>query len=332
MEYSSANAPARQMQNEGVPFVNPSPVLPGNPDEINILEYLYVLVKYKKLIAVLTMTGVVVGCIAALIKGPTWIAEALIAPKEIESQKTASLAGLGALGGLMASQLNLTGNASLDKMDLILDSRDFGAKLIENYSFLPVLYRYQWPRQYKKYWDSSQNNWKQAFKPPQILGIGEFLNIKFLKKTKDIKSNTILLKIRSRDSSFTINLATMYVDYLNQYIKANIQIEAKENVAYLDTQLVSIADPLLREKILGLIANEIEKQMVVSKAAFRVVDPVYCYAWYKEIILYPAAFGLGIFIVACIIISAIHALAFNISETNKILLGKIRTEISTQKK
>jgi hypothetical protein len=305
MEYLSPNA--RQIQNGGAPAVNPPPVVQQNPEEINLLEYIYALVRHKKTIAGLTLLGFVLGFIAALIKGPSWVAEAVIAPKETESQKASSLSNLGAFGGLVASQLNLSGNASLDKMDLILGGRDFGAKLIEKYSFLPALYRYQWPKQYSKYWDFSTKSWKETFKHPQLLGIGEFLNKKFLKKTKDIKLNTISLKFRSKDSLFTLNLATMYVEYLNEYIRTEIRTTAKENVAYLDSQLVNVADPLLREKILGLIAIEIEKQMVVSKEAFKIIDPVYLYKSFKQKKLYPFAFAAILFFLSCLIVMFNHA-------------------------
>lgn len=122
----------------------------SNPDEINLLEYIYALVKHKWLIIGLMFLGLAAGYIAALIKGPTWVAEAIIAPREAESQKSPSFAGLGALGGIVASQINLGGNASLEKIDLILDSREFGAKLIDHYSLLPTIYKYQWPKVYAK--------------------------------------------------------------------------------------------------------------------------------------------------------------------------------------
>jgi hypothetical protein len=302
---STTNRPLSTMQS----FSNSSAEPPRNPDEINLLEYLYVLVKHKKLIIGVTLAGLVLGFIAALIMGPTWVAEAVIAPKETETPNASSLTELGALGGLVASQLNLGGNASLDKIDLILESRDFGAKLIDKYSFLPVIYRYQWPRLFRKYWDPSQNKWKPTFDQPKPLDMGSYIKTKYLKKVKDTKMNTLVVKIQSKDSAFTINLATMYVDYLNDYIKADIQNDARENVAYLDTQLVKVMDPLLREKILGLIANEIEKEMVVSKEAFKVVDPVYLVKNSKAKKLYPLIFGLGIFFITSFITFFIHLFA-----------------------
>lgn len=322
---------------EQKPFMQAQPLpnnSPANPDEINLLEYIYALVRHKWLIIGLTFLGLVLGYIAALIKGPTWVAEAMIAPKERESQKSTSLADLGALGGIVASQLNLDqGSASLNTMDMILDSRDFGAKLIEKYSLLPVIYKYQWPKVYKKYWDPSEKRWRPGFVQPKPLAMGGLIQMKYLKKTKDVKKNLIMLSIQSKDSTFTYTLATGYLDYLNEYIKTKVQTEAKENEAYLDTQLVSIADPLLRGKIQGLIAAEIEKKMVVSREAFKVMDPVYLKKTFKEKKLFPAVFGFGLFFLVSLIVVIIHAFASsNKTEEDRQLIEKIKHELSLRRK
>jgi uncharacterized protein involved in exopolysaccharide biosynthesis len=302
---------------------------PRDPDEINLLEYVYALVKHKKLIIGLTLLGLVAGYVAALIKGPTWVAEAMIAPKERESQKSTSLADLGSLGGLVASQLNLdVGSASLNMMDMILDSRDFGAKLIEKYSLLPVIYQYQWPGKYKKYWDQPRNTWKASFVQPKLSAMGGFMKTKYIKKTKDPKKNVIILSIRSKDSTFTSILATVYLDYLNEYIRTKVQTEAKENVTYLDSQLVNIADPLLRTKILGLLANEIEKKMIVSREAFKVADPMYQHKIFKEKRFFPSLFGIVLFFLSSLIIVLIHAVtSSDRTEEDRQLLEKIKREV-----
>jgi hypothetical protein len=315
------------------PHQNPSTLQPSNPstprdpDEINLLEYVYVLVKNKWWIIGVAILGLVAGYITALVKGPTWVAEVMIAPHETESQKTPSLAGLGALGGLVASQLNFGGNASLDKIDLILDSREFGAKLIDRYSLLPTIYKFQWPKIYQKSWDFSGNTWKADFDQPKPLDMGDFIKSKYLKKTTN-KNNTMTLLIKSRDSTFSLNLANNYIEYLNEFIKSNVQSDAHENVSYLEKQLVAISDPLLREKIQGLIANEIEKEMVVSTEAFKIVDPVYLSKTFKEKKLYPMVFCFGLFFMVCLIVVFIQAFSSaDKTEEDKRLIEKIKKEL-----
>jgi LPS O-antigen subunit length determinant protein (WzzB/FepE family) len=318
-------------QSSNTPILQ-SPSSFRDPDEINLLEYIYALVKNKWWIIGVTFLGIILGYGAAKMKGPRWVAEVLIAPKEAESQKTPSFAGLGALGGLVASQLNMGGNASLDKIDLILDSREFNARFVESFNLTPHIYKDKWPKVYKKYWDPAQQNWKPEFVKPKFLEMGSIVKVTYLKKVLN-KNNTMTVKIRSKDSTFTINYANNYISYLDKYIKSNVQNDAKENVMYLEKQLNNIADPLFREKIQELIANEIEKQMVVSKEAFRIIDQVYLYKEFKEKKLFPLIFGFGLFFLVCLILVFMQAISSaDKTDEDKRLIEKIKAEIFFNRK
>lgn len=300
---------------------------PHDPDEINLLEYIYALVKNKWWIIGLTAAGLVGGYIAAKMKGPTWVAEVVIAPKETETQKTPNLSSFGAFGGIVASQLNIGGNASLDKIELLLDSRDFNARLIEKFKLLPTIYRVEWPKQYEKQWDSTAGTWKKSFLKPELLGMGAFLKGKYLKKTTN-SNNTMKLEVRTKDSTLSLSLAQKYVSFLDEDIKTSVRNDAKENVDFLEKQLLAISDPLLREKLQGLIADEIEKTMVVSKEAFRVVDPVFLSRTFKEKKLYPLVFGAGVFFLLVVLIVFLHAFSSSEkTEEDRRLMERIQREI-----
>jgi LPS O-antigen subunit length determinant protein (WzzB/FepE family) len=317
---------AKQGSNASIPQAYSLP----DPDEINLLEYIYALVKNKWWIIGATILGFILGNIAANKKGPRWVAEVLIAPKEIESQKAPNISGLGAFGGLVANQLNISGNASLDKIELILNSREFNAKLVDQKALLPMIIKYQSPKTFKKLWDSTQNKWNPEFTQPKFLDLGGMV-MGYLKKVT--KANTMTITISSKDSAFSIDLANNYVTFLNEYIKENIQNDAKENVFYLEKQLNGIADPLLREKIQALISNEIEKQMVVSKEAFRIVDPVYLSKTFKEKKQYPRLIGAGMFFIVCLVVIFLHAISSaNKTEEDKLWIKKIQKELLLFKK
>src|SRR5512133_1046085 len=120
----------------------------SDPDEINLLEYIYVLVKNKWWIIGAAIFGLVLGYGLALKKGPRYVAEAVIAAKENENSKTPNLSSFGALSGIVASQLNISANPGLDKIDLILGSRKFNAEMIEKYDLLPMITKVQSPKVY----------------------------------------------------------------------------------------------------------------------------------------------------------------------------------------
>ncbi len=308
------------------PQPQPSSYSASDPDEINLLEYIYVLVKNKWWIIGATVIGLIAGYGLALKKGPRFISEAVIAAKESENQKTPNLSSFGAFSGLVASQLNISANPGLDKIELILDSRKFNAELIEKYDLLPMVYKEAMPKLYSKVYDTLNNTWKPDFKKPVMLGMGGLIKRKFLKK--EVKASLMTIKIESKDSTFSDTLLSKYLQYLNSYIQDNVQSDAKENVSYLEKQLVTIADPLLREKIQGLIANELEKAMLVSKEAFRIIDPPFKYSQFKQKKLFPMVFGAGLFFMTTMLIVFGHAFASGQkTDEDRELIKKIRKSL-----
>lgn len=298
----------------------------ADPDEINLLEYIYALVKNKWLIIGATVLGLAGGYGAAKVKGPTWVAEVVIAPKEAENQKTPNLSSLGAFGGLVASQLSMGGNASLDKIQVLLGSRGFNARMIETYNLLPMIYRYQWPETYTQEWDSVANDWKKTFRKPELLRLGGFLKGTFLKQS--VKNNLMTITISSKDSALSLLLASSYISFLNDDLKSSIQKDAKENVSYLERQLDIISDPLLREKIQALIADEIEKTMLVSKEAFRVVDPVFLQQGFGEKKLYPMVLSAGTFFIMLLFVIGRYAFSSAAkTKEDELLIKKIWNEV-----
>lgn len=296
-------------------------------DEINILEYIYVLVKNKWWLIGFTILGIIAGYVLAIIKGPTYKAEAVIAAKENENSNYPNFSGLGAFGGLVAGQLNISGNPGLDKIDLILGSRKFSAELIEKYNLLPLVYKQQYPKIYKNFFDTTINQWKSGFATPNILTLGAGLSNGFLKKEAG-KNNTMTLTIESKDSTFCDTLISIYLQYLNIYIQKSVQEGARENVSYLQKQLITTEDPLLREKLQGLIANELEKEMLVSKEAFKIVDPAIRTCEFKNKKIYPLIFGAGLFFITSICILFFYALSKAIkTDEDKVYISKILKQI-----
>jgi hypothetical protein len=307
---------------------DPAPLQqPYDPDEINLLEYVYALLRHKWLIVGVAFCGLVAGYIAAKVKGPSYKASVLISPKESESKKAPSISGLGGFGGMVASQLDMGGNASLEKVETIVETRKFNAQLLEKAGLVPMLYKEVNPEYYKEYYDTTRKAWIADSLEPQprkIAGAitGELLN----KKIND--NNTMTMEIESSDSAFSDTLLSSMVSYLNVYLKNMIESEANENIAYLEDKLRGIADPLLREKIQGMIASEYEKAMVVSKEAFTVLDPVFVSTSFREKKLYPLVFGFGFFFMAVLVVVFVHAFGSSdkTPEDQKLIQG-IRKEL-----
>ena len=274
--------------------------------EINLLEYIYVLIKNKWWVIGVFFLGLILGFATAFIKGPTYVAEAVIAAKESNNTTSTALSSLGMLGGVVASQLNISQNPGLDKIELILDSKKFNAELIEKYNLLPEIFKNTWPKDYKKWFDTISYTWNDSFPEPNLLSIGKTVKSKFL--TKEITKNGVMtVSIKSHDSTFTDTLIASYLDYLNLFIKTTVQAEAKANVSYLDSQLITITDPLLREKVQNMIASEMEKAMIVSKEAYKLIDPPLRNRQFKEKIIFPLVSSFGFSLLITILLVLSHA-------------------------
>lgn len=308
-------------------FKNQNITFKYESDEINLLEYLFVLVKNKWLILGAALFGIFAGYIIAIIKGPTYVSQAVITAKENETTMTPNLSGLGAFGGLVASQLNVGGNPGLDRIELILDSKKFSADIIERYNLETVVYRVLLPKLYKTGYDTVRNEWRADFSKLNILALADNLKSRCLKKEIE-KSKKLIISIHSSDSTFTDILIEKYLEYLNHFIKNSVQIESRENVAYLENQLITISDPLLREKIQALIANELEKAMLVSKESFKTIDPPLRKEEYKAKVFYPVVFGVVMFTLAIVFTILFASLKSAVkTENDRELIKKIKKRI-----
>jgi LPS O-antigen subunit length determinant protein (WzzB/FepE family) len=298
-------------------------------DDVNLLEITYVLVKYKVIIILFTLVGLIGGYMAARAKGPAYAASAVIMAKESDKQSP-NLGMLGALGSFAAGQLNLATNPGLEKIEVHFDSRQFQAEFIEKYGLLDDVYKYGLPRKYKKYYDTTNNRWieNEKFPAPEPRKAAEFFGKKFVTKETDTKKGTLTLSVKSGDSLFTSKVIEGSLEYLNRYIQTNVQKDAKDNVDFLEKQLIAVADPLLREKLQGMIAAEIEKAMIISKEAFKVIDKPFCMKKHKEKIIYPivAAFAMFLLSSAAAIFFYYVIGAGNTNSESRRWVGLIRRE------
>lgn len=296
-------------------------------DEINLLEFIYVLLKNKWWITGAIFLGLILGYTAAVIKGPTWVSEAVISAKESDNSSSSSLSGLGMLGGMVASQLNIAGNPGLDKIELILDSRKFNSEVIDSFGLLPLIYKNSWPKVYRESYDSVKNSWSEKFVMPNLLKTGRHLKDNYLVKMIN-KNRTMNLSFESKDSLFSDTLLFSYLSYLNYYIQTSVQNEAHENVKYLENQLITISDPLLREKLQSMIASELEKTMLVSGEAFKIIDPKLISRRFKEKLLYPLLAASGFLFVSSFLVIFSYILTSKLkSKEDKEWIEKVKNEL-----
>jgi LPS O-antigen subunit length determinant protein (WzzB/FepE family) len=86
----------------------------------------------------------------------------------------------------------------------------------------------------------------------------------------------IVVTAEYRDPQAAARILGYFLSTLNEHMSNEARREARANRRYLEKKLATTADPLVRQKIYSMIANEIEKEMFLDRKegfAFKVIDP-----------------------------------------------------------
>jgi uncharacterized protein involved in exopolysaccharide biosynthesis len=266
-------------------------------DEINLLDYWRVIWKRRKLIGYIVMATVLLTAVTSLFMTNLYQAKAVIMPVSAKG-------GGGGGSGLaaLASQFgNLPGiaipaSASASEIINLMKSNILREKMIQQYNLMPILF-------YKK-WDVERQAWKKdgfSLNPLYYLSlltraVAPALSLTMQKKdpdtpemwdalralddiikvTNSIKENTITITVDYRDPELAAKFAEYAMKTLTDFMSSEAKRVATTNRIYLEQQLVTMADPLIKQKTYNLIAEQIEMAMmaeVKENFAFKVIDP-----------------------------------------------------------
>jgi uncharacterized protein involved in exopolysaccharide biosynthesis len=97
-----------------------------------------------------------------------------------------------------------------------------------------------------------------------------------LKVTRDRKTDVITVGVEHKNPEFARSVVDYYLTELSEGLRAKVLKDAQENMRFLTEQLDRTTDSLLREKIYGMLAKEIEKDTFARAQTyygFYVLDP-----------------------------------------------------------
>lgn len=270
----------------------------GEEEVIHLLDLWRVIWKRRKFIALLAVSVVVATIGASLFMDNIYQARAVIIPI------TAKDSGGGGALSALASQfggvagVSLPGSSSSSEIISLLNSNILREKVVDRHRLMPVLF-------YER-WDSRKGQWKRdegislnplkwlmslvkAAGPSDPKGAGGkeeegvpkmWDALRLLKEIVQVnssaKDNTIVLTVENRDPELAAKLTTYFLDTLTEHMSSEAKRVALINRTYLEQQLQATADPLIRQKIYNLIAQQLETAMmaeVKENFAFKVIDP-----------------------------------------------------------
>jgi len=235
-------------------------------DEINLLDYLIVLLKHKWRIAYIVIIAGIIAVIYSLQLPNIYRSEATIVPRQEEKTETSTLAALRGLGGIAGELVGLGGGGSLKKFEIVLKSRHLSRRIVEKHNLLPRLFQ--------DAWDSEKKIW--LANPAPTLQDAYMSLMGMLTLASDPNSDVLSIKFDHQDRYFAKGIVDLYLTELSETLRKETLKDAEENQRFLRWQLERTPDVLLKEKIYALLAKEIEKETFARAQryySFQVLDP-----------------------------------------------------------
>lgn len=238
----------------------------SSEEEINLLDYWRVIWKRKifiiSVIFLITLISVIISINAIEIYQTT----AIISPLREEkggggmSLLSQQFGGLGSIAGI-----SLPSSKSSTEIMNLLNSNMIREKMINKYDLLPVLF--------SKKWDKEKKEWIN--KPPTMWDGIRALSSR-IKVTNNIKADTITVSAEFYDPETTVVLVDDLLSTLTEHMSNESKKSALIKRRYLEDQLRSTSDPIIRQKIYNLISQQVETAMMSEMNeyfAYKVIDP-----------------------------------------------------------
>jgi uncharacterized protein involved in exopolysaccharide biosynthesis len=219
------------------------------------LRYLW----HRKWIVVLgTSAAVALGVVYSLLVPPVYRVHAVIYPQDVSAT-----ADKPAFGGLGAALNPIQGLGHLNRVEIVLNSRQMARRVILKNRLMPVLFPGSW----------------DASKPPaprenseESLASG-IQRLQTMVSTKvDVYKMTLDMTVNAESPEVAYKIAQAYLTGLNERSKETVVRNAEENRAFLEAQMDRTVDPSSREKIQELIIREIETAVLLNANAFELLE------------------------------------------------------------
>jgi uncharacterized protein involved in exopolysaccharide biosynthesis len=228
-------------------------------DEISLpslLDCLKTVSRHKILIILIVVIGVVGTGVASLRMMPIYEAKAVIIPAGVLSRDQGSTNFLATQFGIAPP----TTPASVEIVN-ILKSNVLREKILSKYNLAPLFFSQEQMR------NKTEN---------QLVWQG----LRYLQGATTVtfsqKDNLITVSFRYKEPDKAAQMVGYILSELNNHMASEAKRVADTNRYYLEAQLDRAADPFIKAKVYGLIAQQIETSVmteVKENFAFKVLDP-----------------------------------------------------------
>lgn len=262
----------------------------GSMDEIYLLDYLSTIWKRKVLIILAVASAVLVTAIYSLSIKDVYQATAVISPISDKSDGEGISSLIQQFGGV---GISLANSASSSEIVNLLKSNALKEKVVEKHKLLPVLFpdgvnTVKWK---KTSTGGDPGNLPLYPQSAAILSTGRsgvgnkdgptmWDALRKLDGIITVKnnsaSNTITISADFHDPEIASTIVNYFLATLIEHMSEESKKVASSNARYLESKLNTTADPIIRQKIYNLLAQQIEVSMMADmngNFAFKIIDP-----------------------------------------------------------
>jgi uncharacterized protein involved in exopolysaccharide biosynthesis len=260
------------MSTKEYPYINAPqspydlPPLSRQEDEVSFLDLILVFVKHKRLILGMVFFAGFLAVNISLGQENLYRSEATIAPRKVQ-RGVSAYSAFGALGGFVANQVGLNTGGSLDRMEIVLNSRELTMRVIEKYQLMPVIFperggtvRKRSPLAILLSAGESESKAPGGGYQPSLQDAYQRMRGS-LQVNADKMIQTIQIGYVHPDPWTAHRIVSYYLTELSETLRGEVLRDAEENKRFIREQIDRTNDILLKEKLYTMLANEIEKEI-----------------------------------------------------------------------
>ena len=265
----------RQAESSYSPSAGQQPVyympaqMPIEDDEINLLDYWRILMRYKWLIVFVTFISAAGTIALAFSMTPIYRAEVTLAPAAEDKGAASALAGqFGGLASLAGISLG-GGGGKTEEALATLNSRVFTDAFIVDNNLMPILF--------EDIWDENNKSWtvnEEKDKPTAWKAYKKFNDIRTI--TEDKKTGMLVLAIEWDNPELATLWANQLIERINKYQKNEAIKEAQRSIDYLENELTTTSVVEMRQAIYRLVESQTKNIMLANvrdEFVFKIIDP-----------------------------------------------------------
>jgi len=245
----------------------------GIEEEVDLLEYLHAILRYKYRILIVAMIGAVAIFAYSKMVDDIYMSTAVVAvnikekPGGVAPKDYRASDALGLLEHdfiIEAAHSN-----ERDRLMARMRSMKFSQLFIEENNLLPYIFH--------KRWNAADKKWEEGFKAdPREAGL--IFNQAIRGLDSDEQSGLLRINFKTRDPKLSAELANKFVEHFNRFIRDNEAAELKARRDYLEARLGEVDNIELHRSIYRLMETQLAAESLLyarSEYPLEVIQPAF---------------------------------------------------------